>query len=142
MELFLLLVFWGLLSWGVASLATSRGRSGWGFFLLSFFMSPLLGLIIVLIMRDLAQENQQYSERQREEYYRTKEREREHEKQLESLRAISATQPKAFTAPSTNSPSNSIADELSKLATLRDQGVLTAEEFDQQKKTLLSSSTP
>ena len=40
------------------------------------------------------------------------------------------------TAPSTVSVS--VADELGKLAALRDSGVLTQEEFDQQKQRLLS----
>ncbi|GAB2703937.1 SHOCT domain-containing protein [Comamonas sediminis] len=142
MELFIVLFIWALLAWGVTSLAISRGRSGWGFFLLSFLLSPLVGLIVVLVTKDLAAERQQYSERQRDEYLRTKEREREHEKQLESLRAISSAQPKAFTGPLTSAPTISVADELSKLVNLRDQGVLTAEEFDQQKRALLSSSTP
>lgn len=34
-------------------------------------------------------------------------------------------------------PATSIADELFKLANLRDKGVLTSEEFDRQKQALL-----
>jgi uncharacterized protein YnzC (UPF0291/DUF896 family) len=37
------------------------------------------------------------------------------------------------------SSSSSVADEIGKLASLRDQGVLTQEEFDAQKTALLGS---
>mgnify|MGYP003576694526 CR=1 FL=1 len=136
MELFTLLVIWGLLSWGVAALATSRGRSGFGYFLLSFFLSPLLGLIVVLVTKDLAAEATRDAERRREEEGRELDRKREHEKQLESLRALAV---KASPGADASVPSRvSVADELQKLATLRDNGVLTPDEFDQQKRALLS----
>lgn len=139
MELFAVLVVWGLLSWGVAALATSRGRSGFGYFLLSFFLSPLLGLIVVLVTKDLALEAVRETDRRREEERRELDRKREHEKQLESLRALAVK-------PSPNvdvgrASAGSIADELQKLAALRDSGVLTSEEFDQQKRALLSRAS-
>ena len=56
MEVIITLVVWGLLSWGVAEMASSRGRSWFGFFLLSFLLSPLLGLIVVLVMKNVTQE--------------------------------------------------------------------------------------
>ncbi len=40
--------------------------------------------------------------------------------------------------PSTPDADNGVADELAKLATLRDQGVLTSKEFDAQKARLLN----
>lgn len=45
----------------------------------------------------------------------------------------------AENASSTKASKLSLADELTKLAALRDQGVLTADEFIEQKKKLLRS---
>ena len=47
MELF---IFWFGLCIAVAILASKRGRSGFGWFLFSLILSPLLGLIFVLIL--------------------------------------------------------------------------------------------
>ena len=41
---------WLLLSIVIGVVASSKGRSGIGYFLLSFFLSPLIGLIIVLVL--------------------------------------------------------------------------------------------
>ena len=142
MELFTVILVWGLMSWGVAALAGSRGRSAFGFFLLSFFFSPLLGLIVVLVMKNLTEENAKEYERRREDERRELDRKREHEKQLESLRAVTASQashaPVQVAEPTTT---HSLADELTKLAALRDKGILSIEEFEQQKKQLLERST-
>jgi hypothetical protein len=137
--LFIFLLVWGLMCWGVAALAGSRGRSGFGFFLLSFIFSPLLGLIVVLIMKDLTAEAAAELQRRREEERREADRKREHEKQLESLRAVTANQTN-HTSVQAHEPvaTRSIADELTKLAALREKGILSPEEFEQQKKQLLA----
>jgi uncharacterized membrane protein len=142
MELFTVLVIWGLMCWGVSALAVSRGRSGFGFFLLSFVFSPLLGLIVVLIMKNLTEEASRDYQRRKDEESRELERRREHEKQLESLRAVTTSQAvhASAQAPET-AVTRSIADELTKLAALRDKGVLSSEEFEQQKKQLLGRPT-
>jgi hypothetical protein len=44
-----LLFFWGILCFIPAGIASSKGRSGAGFFMLSFFFSPLIGVIAALI---------------------------------------------------------------------------------------------
>ena len=133
------LAVWGIMCAGVAGLADARGRSGFGFFLLSFFLSPLLGLIAVLIMKNLTEEDTKESERKREEERREADRKREHEKQLESLRAVTANQSRqTFGQVLEPIATHSIADELTKLAALRDKGILSAEEFEQQKKQLLA----
>src|SRR5437867_839422 len=109
MELF---VVYFLLAIGVGALASSRGRSGLGYFLLSMLLSPLLGLIVVLVTSDLAE--QAKKERLRRE---------DHERQVESIKALAARAP--VTQPTNASgPSKSVADELAKLAELRDKGVL------------------
>lgn len=38
----------------VAMLAARRGRSGFGWFVISALLSPLLGFVFVLVLRDLA----------------------------------------------------------------------------------------
>lgn len=40
--------FWALFCIGVAYLADKKGRSAIGFFLLSLFFSPIIGLLVVL----------------------------------------------------------------------------------------------
>ena len=91
------------------------------FFCLAALLSPLIGLVVVLVLPNL-----------RAEAARQKERAQEHELQIESIKAI-ARAPSAATA----TPSGSIADELVKLAALRDSGVLTDAEFATQKARLM-----
>lgn len=50
MDIFL---FWFLFSIAVGILASNRGRSGFGWFLISLLISPLLGLIFVLVLKNL-----------------------------------------------------------------------------------------
>ena len=139
-ELFGVFVFWGLMCFGVAALAGARGRTSFGFFLLSFVFSPLLGLIVVLVMKNFTEEAVKETEKRKEDERREFDRRREHEMQLESLRAVTASQ-------STRTPAlqlegavtGSIADELTKLAALKDKGILSQSEFDTQKRRLLGS---
>ena len=137
MEIFVFLFFWGLLSWGIAALASSRGRSGFGYFLLSFFFSPLLGLIVVLVTKDLALEAAREEERRREDEHRELDRKMDHEKQLESLRVLSKSSSNDVHGIS----GISVADELQKLAKLRENGILTPDEFDSQKRALLNRTS-
>jgi hypothetical protein len=53
---------------------------------------------------------------------------------------ITRKPPAPATDPKTSPPS--IADELAKFAKLRDQGILSAEEFEEQKARLLDKSSP
>ena len=126
---FVFVIIWFLLAWGVGALASSRGRSGIGFGLLSIITSPILGVIIVLIMKDL--------EAERDKEYIAK---REHEKQLESIKAIarSTAENKPSTKVNVVSQPFSVADELSKLGALKEKGLLTEEEFSAQKQQLLT----
>lgn len=125
------LILWFLLSLGVGALANSRGRSGIGFGLLSFVTSPLIGVIVVLVIKDL--------EAEKERQYIAK---REHEKQLESIKVIaqSTTDNAALAKSSAASQPFSVADELAKLGALKEKGLLTDEEFSAQKQQLLAKS--
>ncbi|MFS0828872.1 SHOCT domain-containing protein [Pseudomonas phoenicis] len=118
----LIIALWIFLSMGVGMLASSKGRSFWGFTLLSLFTSPLLGLIIGLIVSDLNEESA------REAQLAT-----DNERHLESIKAIARSN--AGSAASTPS----IADELEKLADLKTRGVLTEDEFNKQKQALLGA---
>lgn len=44
-------LIWLVLCLIPALIAVSKGRSGFGFFLLSFFLSPLIGLIVALVIK-------------------------------------------------------------------------------------------
>lgn len=96
------------------------------FALLSFLFSPLLGLVIVLVLPNLVARAEEDAERERM-------RREEHERQLEQIRALATTLP----ATADSIMPSSVADELRKLAELRDQGVLTEAEFQEQKALLL-----
>jgi hypothetical protein len=54
---FLLLLF-VLLSILIGVLASSRGRSGFGWFILSLIFSPILTFLVVLLLDDLKKSNQ------------------------------------------------------------------------------------
>ena len=128
---------WLVFACVVGYLASTRGRSGGGFFALSLLLSPLLGLIILLVIPNLAQAEALGAFKAREEAQKEEARKREHERHLESLKALAANRPQPEVTVSINS---SIADELVKLAELRDRGILTEDEFISQKKALLKHS--
>lgn len=137
-------ILWLLFAIGVGVLANSRGRSGIGFFLLSVLLSPLLGLIVVLVMRDEKAAAEAEDRRRRSE-----------EMRMEEVRALAAAASRGATAdaaPAVHPPSAaaafkappmfSVADEITKLAALRDKGLLTQDEFNEQRRALLGASRP
>lgn len=124
-------VVWFILALLVGWWASEWGRSGVGYFFLTFFGSPILGGIVLLIVgnkraREAAEESKRAEQR------------REHERQLESLRVIAGT---AAAKPAAGVPAStkSVADELQKLAALRERGLLTDAELAEQKRRLLAS---
>lgn len=130
------LIIWLPCCIGVGVLADSRGRSGFGYFLLSLFFSPLIGLMIVLVTNNVKEEDAKELRRKREQESREYDRKREHEKQLESLRALAASNQIAAKGPEAATAS-SIANEIEKLASLLARGLLTQQEFEDQKRDLL-----
>lgn len=114
-------IIWIGLSILVGSYANSRGRSYFGYTVLAIITSPLLGFIIVACTRNVAAE--------REEHHR---HEQEQHRTLQALRVLA-------NANSTGTPpsSTSVADELSKLHTLKTQGALSDAEFEALKTKLL-----
>jgi ribosomal protein L32 len=55
----LIYLFWFVFSIGVGVLAANKGRSGFGWFLLSMLISPLLGLLFAAVAKDLAREKRE-----------------------------------------------------------------------------------
>jgi hypothetical protein len=53
-----IIVFWILLSIAVAMFAAKRGRHGFGWFLISAVISPLLGFIFLLVSKDLSKDDE------------------------------------------------------------------------------------
>lgn len=138
MEGFVFFLFWMLLAAGVGALAHSRGRSGPGFFLLALVFSPVLGLIVVLVISDLNRAMQEDLERRREVDLRETRDKREHERQIEALKVLSGRVAGHQQEPAQVSQEGlSVASELERLVQLRDRGVLTDDEFNEQKRVLL-----
>ena len=50
MAVFLIVIFWLILSFVIASAAKKRGRSYGGYLLLSLFLSPLIGIIALSLL--------------------------------------------------------------------------------------------
>lgn len=133
MEVFF--VFWVVCAILVAILAISRGRSGIGYFLISVICSPILGLLIVLLTRNLTVEDEKEALRRQEQTAQLEAQRMEHEKHLESIRAISSSKP----MPPPES-TLSVADEIRKLGDLKAAGLLTDAEFQDQKNKLFSKT--
>ena len=127
--------FWVLLAILVAFLANSRGRSGIGYFLLSIICSPILGLLIVLLTRNLTYEYEKEALRRIEQTAQLDAQRMEHEKHLESIRAISSSKPMPLPESTL-----SVADEIRKLGDLKAAGLITDAEFQDQKNKLFSKT--
>jgi predicted component of type VI protein secretion system len=131
-----LIIVWIGFSFLVGFLANERGRSWVGWTLLSIVTSPLFGAICVLIAADL---KAQAETREREE--------RRHREQLAALAGTKAAgvserasdDPQWLrSSPAVETSQRSVADEIEKLASLRNRGLLTAEEFAEQRARLLA----
>lgn len=116
-EIFLWVLWFWILIMVLIDLFRSRDLSGWGkalWFLFVLFI-PLIGVLCYLIVRGASMHERQAQEaRQQDEAFRSYVQE--------------AAGPR------------SSADELTKLADLRDQGVITPQEFEQEKSKILSGS--
>lgn len=131
-----IVVVWAVLAALVGVLANSRGRNGFGYFFLSLLLSPLIGLVIVLVTQDLNKLAEAAAATKAEEEKKEQLRREEHERQLESIKVLAASR---SSAPEESSAS--VVDQLVKLGKLRDEGVLTAEEFLTQKTTILAQNS-
>src|ERR1700758_4036915 len=114
-ELFLWIIWIWILIWIFIDIFRSRDLSGWGkalWFLFVLFI-PLIGVLVYLIVRGSSMQDRARQEAQQQDQ--------------EARRYIQ----EAAGAPST-------ADQLAKLADLRDRGVITPAEFESQKAKILA----
>ncbi len=125
MEFFVIWIFFAVL---IGWWADSRGRNWFAFAVISLLASPLLAGIILLVTKNLAQVKVEEAAKREEDAKRENERREDHDRQLESIKALARTGPAG---------GGSVADELSKLAQLKRDGVLSDDEFAAQKAILL-----
>lgn len=109
---FMFWFIWVLLSLFIAFLADSRGRIGGAWFCISFITSPIFALIVLLVIKNVKEEE-------------TKDRERKEDREFQ-VKQIEAITKKAS------------ADELLKLAELREKGMITNAEFESFKSKLFA----
>ena len=118
-EFFLWIIWIWILIWIFIDIFRSHDLSGWAkalWFLFVLFI-PLIGVLVYLIARGSSmQERAQQDARRQDQEFR------------------SYVQQAASTSPA------STADQLAKLADLRDRGVISAEEFEREKAKTLSAS--
>lgn len=152
MEIIFWLGFCGL----VAYFADKKGRNAVGWGALAFVISPLFAGIALAIAKDLTIEkslqdiNNRTDNLKMEMDYNQKYNELRSDNIEKNVNRISSGQDSTksidsrkeetrYISSSSGSKSNqSIADELSKLHELKQAGVLTEEEFNMQKKRILS----
>jgi biopolymer transport protein ExbB/TolQ len=116
-EIFLWVVWFWILITVFIDIFRSRDLSGWGkalWFLFVLFI-PLIGVLVYLIVRGSSMHERQARDMQQQD--------------AEARRYI---QQAAAEAPA------STADQLTKLADLRDRGVISAEEFEREKAKVLA----
>jgi ABC-type multidrug transport system fused ATPase/permease subunit len=116
-EIFLWVIWFWILITVFIDIFRSRDLSGWGKALWFIFVLviPLIGVLVYLIARGGSMHDRQVRDAQQEE------------QQFRSYVQDAAS-------------SGTSADQLAKLADLRDRGVITAEEFDREKAKILASN--
>ncbi len=117
LEIFLFVIWIWILIAVFSDIFRSHDLSGWGkalWFLFVLFI-PLLGVLVYLIARGGGMHDRAVQQAQRQD---------------EALRSY--VQEAASASPASS------ADQLAKLAGLRDRGVITAEEFEREKAKILA----
>lgn len=110
----IIFIAWITFSLFVGMLGDDRKIGFWGSFLLSIILSPIIALIITMFSKTLKQQ------RIDDEIL---------ENQKEQTRLL---------AEKSENNTISIADEIEKLISLKDKGLLTEEEFQQAKQRLIN----
>jgi hypothetical protein len=114
-EIFLWIIWIWILIYVFIDIFRSRDLSGWGkalWFLFVLFI-PLIGVLVYLIVRGSSMQDRARQEAQQQDQ-----------------------QFRAYVQDAAGS--GNTADQLAKLADLRDRGVITAAEFEQQKAKILA----
>jgi hypothetical protein len=116
-EFFLWVIWFWILITVFIDIFRSRDLSGWGkaLWFLFVLLIPLIGVLVYLIVRGSSMHERQARDMQQQD--------------AEARRYI---QQAAAEAPA------STADQLTKLADLRDRGVISAEEFEREKAKVLA----
>jgi hypothetical protein len=117
-EFFLWVIWIWILIWIFIDIFRSPDLSGWGKagWFLFVLIIPLVGVLVYLIARGGSMHDRAVQQAQRQD-----------------AEARTYIQQAAAESPA------STADQLSKLADLRDRGVITAEEFDREKAKVLAT---
>ena len=114
LEIFLWVIWIWILIWILIDIFRSHDLSGWAkalWFLFVLFI-PLVGVLVYLIVRGGKMQERAVQQAQQDD--------------------------KQFRSYVQDAAGTSTADQLSKLADLRDRGVITAEEFDREKAKILA----
>jgi hypothetical protein len=114
LEIFLWVIWIWILIWILIDIFRSHDLSGWAkalWFLFVLFI-PLVGVLVYLIVRGGKMQERAVQQAQQDD--------------------------KQFRSYVQDAAGTSTADQLSKLADLRDRGVITAEEFDREKAKILT----
>jgi len=114
LEIFLWVIWIWILIWILIDIFRSHDLSGWAkalWFLFVLFI-PLVGVLVYLIVRGGKMQERAVQQAQQDD--------------------------KQFRSYVQDAAGSSTADQLSKLADLRDRGVITAEEFDREKAKILT----
>jgi len=119
------LFFWAILAVLVGVWADSRGQNGWVYGLLALVFSPFLLALVVLITRNLKEE-ERLNDLRRED----------HERQLAQIKAL--TSPAAPGSGGVALPKASKVELLTQLGELNAAHALTQQEFDKVKAACLS----
>jgi predicted PurR-regulated permease PerM len=118
LELFLWIIWIWILIWIFIDIFRSHDLSGWGkalWFLFVLFI-PLVGVLVYLIVRGGSMHERAVQQAQQQDQ-----------------------QFRQYVQQTASSSPASTADQLTKLADLRDRGVISAEEFDREKAKVLAS---
>lgn len=102
---------WIFLSVMISFMADSRGRNGLAWFMIALLTSPPFAFIVLLVTKNLVDEKKKEQERKEEK-----------EMQIKQIEALAKKSP---------------ADELLKLAELKERGIITEQEFNKQKTAIL-----
>lgn len=108
---------WIVLSFFVGLLGSDRNIGFWGSLFISLLLSPVIGLLVTLFSKTDADTKREYLsiKLQKEQLEESKKK-------------------------NNNTSTYSVSDELEKLYNLKEKGVLTEEEYNNQKATLLNNS--
>jgi hypothetical protein len=117
-ELFLWIIWIWILIWIFIDIFRSRDLSGWAkaLWFLFVLLIPLIGVLVYLIVRGNSM----------------------HERAVQDARQQDQEFREYVQQAASGSPGTS-ADQLTKLADLRDRGVITSEEFEREKAKILAA---